>query len=75
MNASAPTSTPTIEEIRKWRAAFRGHYFKCVPENAQVFERTVEDMLGHVDFLLAEYDRLKAENRRLRVASYRDIDE
>ena len=52
-----------VEEIRDWRGAFRGHQFKCVPENAQVFEHTIVEMLEHIDTLLLVVERLTEKEK------------
>lgn len=48
-----------VKKIQEWYNAFRGHQFRCVPENAKVFERTVEEMRGHIRTLLQIIDSLR----------------
>lgn len=61
MCVSVPTKPVTVEEIREQLPDIR----KVLAQDAKLALVVQQNMLVYIDFLLAEVDRLKAENERL----------
>lgn len=58
---SEPTTTPTVKEIREARAKIHGSTISVTEADVEFIFNTPH----YIDFLLAEVDRLKAENKKI----------